>query len=178
MGRNDATLIRMQRRHLFVLGAATATALGLAGMSAAWMRPPRVQGRLSAPARHLMAVVARAVLDEALPAEAAAREAALQGHLQRLEGTLQGLTFPLQAEVDQLLALLAAPPGRLALLQLTTPWPAATTGEVQVALQGLRSSSLALRQQIFHALRDLTAAAYFADASTWPALGYPGPRAV
>jgi hypothetical protein len=37
---------------------------------------------------------------------------------------------------------------------------------------------MALRQQVFHALRDLTNAAYFADASTWAAIGYPGQQAV
>ncbi len=49
--------------------------------------------------------------------------------------------------------------------------PAAVTE----ALQSMRQSSLALRQQAFHALRDITNAAYFAHASTWSAIGYPGP---
>ena len=40
----------------------------------------------------------------------------------------------------------------------------------------MRESSLALRQQAFHALRDITNASYFADRSTWAAIGYPGPR--
>lgn len=168
----------MQRRHLLVLGTTTAAVLGLAGLSVAWARPPRVQGRLSPPARELMAAVALAVLDQALPDDEAARAAALDAHLTRLEATLMGLTPLLQSEVDQLLALLVAPPGRLALLQLVTPWPQATPSDVQAALQRLRSSSLALPQQIFHALRDLTAAAYFADASAWTVLGYPGPRAL
>jgi hypothetical protein len=45
-------------------------------------------------------------------------------------------------------------------------------------LQGLRTSSLSLRQQVYHALRDLTNAAWFADAAAWSAIGYPGQRAV
>jgi hypothetical protein len=49
---------------------------------------------------------------------------------------------------------------------------------VQSALQAMRSSRLELRQQAYHALRDLTNAAYFADAATWAALGYPGPRSL
>ena len=42
----------------------------------------------------------------------------------------------------------------------------------------MRLSTLALRQQAFHAMRDLINAAWFADPSTWAAIGYPGPRAV
>jgi hypothetical protein len=40
----------------------------------------------------------------------------------------------------------------------------------------MRQSSLLLRRQAYGALRDLTHAAYFADATTWPLLRYPGPR--
>ena len=42
----------------------------------------------------------------------------------------------------------------------------------------MRTASLTLPQQAYHALRDLTNAAYFADAASWSQLGYPGPRAV
>jgi hypothetical protein len=45
-------------------------------------------------------------------------------------------------------------------------------------LRSLRASSLLLRRQIYTALRDLTRGAYFADASTWPQMRYPGPRAL
>ena len=164
----------MQRRHLLALGASTAAVLAVAGASVAWMKPPREQGRLAPPARELMAAVARAVLDDALPAD----PALLDAHLLRLEATIAGLSPALQAEVDQLLALLASAPGRLALTGLSTPWPQASRGEVQAMLQSLRSSSLQLRQQVFHALRDLTNGAFFADPGTWAALGYPGPRAI
>jgi hypothetical protein len=37
---------------------------------------------------------------------------------------------------------------------------------------------VALRQQTYHALHDLIGVAYFSDASTWPALGYPGPLTI
>jgi hypothetical protein len=39
----------------------------------------------------------------------------------------------------------------------------------------MRLSGLVLRRQAYAALHDITAAAYFSDASTWPQLGYPGP---
>jgi hypothetical protein len=42
----------------------------------------------------------------------------------------------------------------------------------------MRVSSLALKQQAYQALRDLTNAAYYADPSAWNVLGYPGPKAL
>jgi hypothetical protein len=69
-------------------------------------------------------------------------------------------------------------PGRIALAGLRTDWHDAGVAEVQTAMLGMRDSSLALRQQAFLALRELTNAAYFSDPSTWSLLGYPGPNAV
>lgn len=132
-------------------------------------------GRLRAGARAVMSGVALAVLDGALPTDPAARQAALDAHLLRLAATIAAFPAPTQAELSQLLALLAAPPGRLALAGLSADWPEADVAQIQKALQGMRVSSLALKQQAYHALRDLTNAAYFSDPSAWAHLGYPGP---
>jgi hypothetical protein len=61
------------------------------------------------------------------------------------------------------------------MMGLRPAWDEATVPEVQLALQGLRTSALSLRQQAYHALRDLTNAAWFADPSSWAAMGYDGP---
>ena len=152
--------------------------LALAGGTLALLRPGLQQGRLSTGGREMFAAVARGVLADLLPAEPEARARALQAHLQRLDDTIAGLPPALQAEIDELVTLLASTPGRLALAGLRPDWPQASEGELQAMLQGLRVSSLQLRQQLYHALRNLTNGAYFADASTWQAIGYPGPRAV
>lgn len=162
----------MKRRQWLVLGAGAAAALAVAGTAVAWWQPAREGGRLVPEARTMLAAVARAVLADLLPAE----ESALQAHLDRLQATIAGMPPAMQTEVDQLFTLLLTPPGRLGLFGLATPWPGASTEAVRDALQGLRSSRLALRQQVFHALRDLTNAAWLADDSTWAAIGYPGPR--
>ncbi|MFY9514540.1 MAG: hypothetical protein WAQ05_26535, partial [Rubrivivax sp.] len=70
------------------------------------------------------------------------------------------------------------PPARTALIGLRPAWHEASLAELQTMLQDLRASRLALRQQVYHALRDLTNAAWFADAGAWAAIGYPGPMAV
>ena len=132
-------------------------------------------GQLRAGAREVMLGIALAVLDGALPADPSARQEALDAHLLRLAATIAAFPATTQAELSQLLALLAAPPGRLALAGLSASWHEASVAQIQSALQGMRVSSLALKQQAYHALRDLTNAAYFSDPSAWARLGYPGP---
>jgi hypothetical protein len=166
----------MRRRQLLVVGALTGTLLGIAGLTLLWVQPARMQGRLSGPGREMLARIADAVLDEALPVGAEPRAAAIALHLTRLEDTVAGMPPAMQDEVDQLFTILATAAGRAGLFGLVTPWTRATRAEVQQALQTLRTSSLALRQQTFHALRDLTNAAYFADKDAAQWLGYPGPR--
>lgn len=168
----------MRRRTLLQLGLGSAALLAVAGGGLALMRPGLVEGRLSAPARSVFRAIAIGVLDGSLPAAGPARDAALDAHLRRLDDTLAGFAPATQAELSQLLALLATAPGRLSLAGLDTDWLQAKPAEVQQALQSMRTSRLALRQQAYHALRDLTNAAYYADPQVWSLMGYPGPRAV
>jgi hypothetical protein len=168
----------MQRRTLLQLGLGGAAVLALAGGGLALLQPGVRDGRLTPAARNLFAAVGRAVLDGRLPAETAARDATMAAHLDRLDATVAGFPPALRSELSDLVALLSAVPGRLALAGLRTAWSEASVAEVQSALQQMRMSSLALRQQAYHALRDLTLAAYYADAATWPQLGYPGPNPV
>jgi hypothetical protein len=79
----------------------------------------------------------------------------------------------MQAEVDELLTIAGSTVGRMALVGLGGAWESAGSEQIQAALRGMRDSSLALRQQAYHALRDLTSGSYFADESTWAVLGYP-----
>jgi hypothetical protein len=168
----------MQRRTLLKLGVGSAVLLTLAGGGLALLRPGLSEGRLTAAGREVFLAVARAVLDGVLPDDANARAAVLTHHLQRLDETVAAFPAATQSELSQLLALLASTAGRLGLARLRPTWLDADVSELQQALQGMRTASLALPQQAYHALRDLTNAAYFADAATWAPLGYPGPRAV
>lgn len=102
----------------------------------------------------------------------------MQAHLQRLEASIAGLAPATRQELSDLLAVLGTAVGRRALTGLATPWAEANVVEVQHALSHMRVSSGTTRQQVYHALRDLTNAAWFADAGSWDLLGYPGPQAV
>lgn len=176
MARNDATLDRVQRRTLLKLGLASGATLALAGGGAAWFYAPAWrEGALTHAGRSVLGAVARAVLEGSLPTEAGSQRAALASHLNRMDATLRALPTFTQRDVGDLFSLLSLPLGRLALAGLSSDWPAADVPQIQAALQSMRSSRLALRRQAYHALRDLTHAAYFADSATWMQLGYPGP---
>jgi hypothetical protein len=168
----------MQRRTLLKLGAASAAVLLVAGGVAALLQPGLEDGALSASGREVFSAVGRAVLDKTLPADDGARQIALNGLLGRVDVLLLSLPPHAQAELSQLLALLASVAGRRTLAGLALPWPEASVAEIQQALQAMRLSKLALRQQAYAALHDITAGAYFSDPSSWPLLGYPGPMKI
>jgi hypothetical protein len=168
----------MRRRTWLKAGVIGGALLALGGTLVVLARPGWRDGRLTDDGRALFGAVAVAVLDALLPGEASARRAALAAHLERVEATVAGLPPGMQAEVAQLSALLLHPAGRFALTGLATDWAGVEPRAMQDALQGLRASRLELKQQVFHALRDLTNGAWFADPAAWTAIGYPGPRAI
>lgn len=168
----------MQRRTLLTVGIATGALLAVAGGTMALLRPGRRDGKLTEAGRTMFAAVARAVLGPLLPQSAAVQAQMLQAHLDRVQATIAGMPPAMQAELDELVTIVSSAPGRLALVGLGTDWATATDAQLTAALQGMRASTLALRQQAFHALRDITNASYFADPATWVAIGYPGPRAL
>ena len=165
----------MQRRRLLTLGLGAASVLALAGGGMALLRPGYARGRLAPEAAAVIDAIARAVLDGSLSPPPAERDAAFLAHLTRMDTTIAAFPAATQAELSRLLALLASPLGRTLLAGLQTPWEAASIADIQQCMQSMRLSSLKLRQQVYHALRDLTNAAFYADSAAWRLMGYPGP---
>ncbi len=169
----------MRRRTLLGLGLLGGAVLAVGGGAVFLGRSPAwFQGRLQPAGRLVFRAVARAVLDGSLPAEPEGQARALDDQLARLDVTLSALPPATQTEIDRLLTLLASAPGRRMLAGLAAAWEVASVAELQQALQGMRASRLLLKRQAYHALRDLTHAAFFADPAHWSRLGYPGPRAI
>jgi hypothetical protein len=166
----------MRRRTLLTVGIAGGTLLALVGGTLALLQPGRRDGVLTTSGRSMFSAVAQAVLATTLPADPQLRARALEAHLDRVQATIAGMPPNIQAELDELITIAGSAPGRWALVGLRSDWSSASTTEVAAALQSMRSSSMALRQQAFHALRDITNGSYFADPSTWQAVGYPGQR--
>jgi hypothetical protein len=168
----------MQRRRWLQWGLAGTATLAVLGGTAVLWQPAWVDGALSPSARTLVSALAQALLEGSLPAEKDAQETALVGLLNRTDTLIQSLPAHSQAELEQLLSLLAHPVGRVGLAGLRIPWTTATVAEVQHALQGMLQSTITLRQQAYLALHDIIGSAYFSDPTTWAQLGYPGPQAV
>lgn len=164
----------MKRRTLLRLGVLGSAVVALGGGLALW-RPALHEGRLAAEAREIFRAVARAVLDGALGGSPSTQGAELDAQVERVQTALAGFPSHIRKEFSLLLGLLATAPGRRLIAELDVGWDEASTGELQDALQGMRTSSWALRQQAYHALRDLTNGAFYIDPSHWAQLGYPGP---
>lgn len=169
----------MRRRSLLGASLVGGAVLALGGGAALWWYEPAWRdARLLPSGRAVMGAVARAMLDGSLPEPPALRADAHEAHLLRLQQAITALPAATQREIAQLLALLALPAGRVAIAGLRNSWADASLPELQASLQSMRESSLTLRRQVYAALHELTHAAYFADAATWPLLGYPGPSAL
>jgi len=160
-------------------------ALGLSAGLLAWMANRSLlslsglqQNRLTPAARALFVSVGEAVLQGCLPTDPVAARDALDGMLKRIDELLAQLPTASQAELSQLIGLLCTAPGRRLLAGLERDWSEAGRNQVQAALEDMRFSRLASRQQVYQALRDVISGAYFTEASTWSAIGYPGPTAI
>ena len=166
----------MQRRRLLKLGLGAAVLLGVAGAGIALIKPGLVDTKLSPGSRELMRAAAQAVLSDLLPPAGAAREAALEAQLGRLDAFIAGMPVATRKELSDALGLLATAAGRYALVGLGTPWGEASVHDVQQALDAMRLSSSNTRQQVYHALRDLNVIAFFIEPANWQTAGYPGQR--
>ncbi len=167
-----------KRRRLLVLGIGAATLLAIGGGLALSVKPAWQGGKLTPHGRTVFGAVGMGVLDKSLPESGEARTRAIEGLLDRIDALVAALPPHAQDELGQLLSLLGTGAGRLGLAGLSQPWAQASAMQVQTALQGMRVSDLAMKQQAYHALHDIAAGAYFSDASTWAFMGYPGPTKI
>ncbi len=137
--------------------------------------PGFAQGKLSAGAGEVCKAIARAVLDGRLPDDPTQLATVLDAYLKRLEVAIASFPSAVQGEISELLTLLSTTPGRMSLAGVLRPWSWASVEDVQSGLASMRRSALSLRLQAYHALRDLTHAAWYADETRWAEMGYPGP---
>ena len=168
----------MHRRSLLKLGVVSAAVLAAVGVPLSMMRPGLEGAKLSRGAREVFAAVGAAVLQGSLPEAAGARQAALAALLDRIDGLVANLPPHAQDELSQLLAILGTGAGRRGLAGLDAAWAESSAAQVQTALNGMRTSAFALKQQAYQALHDIVGGAYFAEGSTWGVMGYPGPLAI
>lgn len=127
--------------------------------------------------RETLAAIARVLLGEALPAEAASRSAALSRVVRGFDTAVAGLTPSVQAEVAQLLRLLKFPPTRALVAGVWVPWHEADDATISNFLNSWRHHRLLPLRSAYDALHQLVYAAWYGNPASWPALQYPGPPA-
>lgn len=171
----------MRRRQLLKIGLLSSIGLALAGggvLLVQQARSPAPAVALSDSQRAIFRAIARGVLVGTLPNDPTVAHRMLDAHLLRVETAIRQFPPHVRAELNQLMLALDNPIGRRAIAGLATPWDRASTDGLHAAFETMRLSGWTVRQQAYHALRDITSAAYFAEPGTWASLGYPGPMPV
>lgn len=88
------------------------------------------------------------------------------------------LSAAAQQEIAELFALLTLKPTRIALAGVHSPWNQAEEKDIRAFLDRWRNSSLDLLKSGYQALHDLVLGSWYADATNWAAIGYPGPQEI
>ncbi|WP_035826398.1 hypothetical protein [Janthinobacterium sp. RA13] len=167
----------MQRRSFLKLGLLGAGVLAAGGAAYRLVRGLAPPGRfmLDGGARAALAAIVPAMLGSALPLQAPARGAALDGAITGVDTAIRGLPLAAQQEVQDLFGLLALAPARRFVAGVHGGWLDADPAQVSAFLQSWRTHRLATLQTAYLALHDLILGAWYADAAHWAAIGYPGP---
>lgn len=169
--------MQTSRRSFLKVGVGGALALAAGGALYRAVRGPALPARftLDGEARAALGAIAPAMLGQALPAEPAARAAAVAAVTERVRQAILGLPLASQKEVQDLFGLLALAPARRFVAGVTGGWAEASPAQVAAFLQGWRTHRFAMLQTAYHALHDLVIGSWYSDPRNWAAIGYPGP---
>jgi hypothetical protein len=169
----------LTRRRFLATGAAGATLLLAARVwHGPWLEEAHPEGvfkaspgaSLSPVALSISCAVAPVLLGVSLKSAEEQRAFA-----KAFEATVNTLPLATQREVADLFKLLSFGPARAAMTGLRTPWSKATPPAIEEALKRLRHSRITLMQSAYHALRELCAAAWYADSAHWGTMNYQPP---
>jgi hypothetical protein len=163
------------RRTFLKAGAVAALALAAGGGICRAMHPPVLQRFvLDGEARNALHAIIPAILAGMLP-DGPRREAAVAAATEGVQQAILGLPLATQKEVQDLFGLLALAPARRVLTGISGSWAGASVPEVSRFLQEWRLHRVGLLRSAYQALHDLVLGAWYADPSSWAAIGYPGP---
>lgn len=161
----------LTRRSFLKTGLIGALALAAAGgIYRGVHRPASPEGFIfGEDAKAMLAAIIPVLLKDAVA------PTAIESAIDRVQQAVAGLPLIVQKEVQDLFALLALAPARRLLTGVRDDWPQAQPDEVADFLQRWRLHRVAMLQTAYHALHDLITGSWYADESTWPSIGYPGP---
>jgi hypothetical protein len=180
MPASDSPVPRFNRRTLIKAGLAGSVALFASG----WLyhrsgTPKALSARIErGDAGEVLRAIVPVMLAGALPTAAGDLPAAIQRVLANVAGAVAMLPVSMRGELDDLFAMLAFAPTRIAIAGVTEPWGQADSASIAKFLAAWRDSALALKRSAYGALHQLITAAWYGDPSAWAAIGYPGPPAL
>jgi hypothetical protein len=151
------------------LGAAGTIAFWVAGCARRVARVPADAGQ-----RDIVRRLADAMLDGALPAEAAERERALEIAASGFGVAVAGLPSEDRAQIAQLFWLLGFAPTRRIVAGLP-PWNQTSRQQVAAFLDRWRFGNLVALRGAYDVLHQLVMAGWYGNDAAWIAIGYPGP---
>lgn len=167
----------LTRRQFLKVGLASGAVLAGAG----WLALR--QGRAPAPgfqwldkrAATIVTALVPAVLEDALPADGAARKEAVREVVEAFDRAVSGLSPAVQEEIAQLFSLLGLAAGRFIVAGVRSAWHEATPDEVRAFLRRWRTSRFGLLRAGYQALTRLLLAAWYGNPASWERIAYPGP---
>jgi hypothetical protein len=171
---------RFSRRTLIKAGLAGGVALVASGWLYRRSRTPQpLPARIArGDAGEVLSAIVPVMLAGALPGSAGELAAATQRVLSNIADAVAMLPVALRSELDDLFSMLAFPPTRIAIANVSEPWAQAGPATIAAFLSAWRDSTLALKRSAYGALHQLITAAWYGDPSAWPAIGYVGPPAL
>lgn len=169
--------MQTSRRSFIKIGLVGAVALAAGGGIYRLVQGPAPLGRfvLDGEAKAALGAIVPVMLGPVLPLEPAARTTAIAAAIGRVHHAILGLPLATQKEVQDLFGLLALGPARRFVAGVPDAWANARPEQVAAFLQSWRLHRFAMLQTAYHALHDLIIGAWYADPSSWGAIGYPGP---
>jgi hypothetical protein len=174
---HETIAMALSRRTFLRAGLLGTLALAAGGGIYRFAHGPALPHRfaLDGEARAAIDAIIPAMLAGALPPDGIARRAAIPAATARVHQAILGLPLATQKEIQDLFGLLALGPARRFIAGVTDGWADASTEQVGAFLQNWRTHRFATLQVAYHALHDLVLGAWYADPSSWAAIGYPGP---
>jgi hypothetical protein len=170
----------LTRRQFLKVGIASGLVLAGAGWLAfrGGREPARGYAWLDRRSAEIVTALVPVVLEDALPADAPARKAAIADVVAAFDRAVSGLSPAVQAEIAQLFSLLGLAAGRFIVAGVRSAWREATPDEVHGFLRRWRTSRFGLLRSGYQALTQLVLAAWYGNPASWERIGYPGPPAL
>ena len=172
---------RCTRRQLLQAGALAPgliLATGLLGCTRG--RPAEAEAGLlvlSGAAREILTALAPVVLAGSLPDDPPGRARAVADILHTVDGYLAHLPPALQAEAEQVFALLQLAPARVLAAGVWSPWADATAEELATFLEAWRTSAFRVLRNAYVFLQSMLSIGWFDQPAAWVPMGYAGPPA-